>query len=101
MNFAAVWFDPGNAYGSDPHKLTESARDMYHILEKVQEIVKSCLRGKSSERGGQRIKNLSYSVCNTYVNIRQDCRNRDKRVKNGLRDLQHQSEASRITSQCH
>lgn len=44
-SFAAVWFDAGNAYGSDAHKLTESAIDLCHILEKVQEIVKSCFRG--------------------------------------------------------
>lgn len=31
--------------------------------------------------------NLPYPVCNGYVNVGQDCRKRNKRAKDGLRDL--------------
>ena len=44
-NFAAVWLDLGNAYGSVPHQLIESAMELYHILEKVQGIVRSYFGG--------------------------------------------------------
>ena len=30
-NFAAVWLDLTNAYGSVPHQLIESAMELYHI----------------------------------------------------------------------
>ena len=30
-NFAAVWLDLANAYGSVPHQLIESAMELYHI----------------------------------------------------------------------
>lgn len=43
--------------------------------------------------------NLPYPVCNGYGNVDQICRKKDKRAKDGLRDLQRQSEASRIASQ--
>ena len=44
-NFAAVWLDLANAYGSVPHQLIESAMELYHILEKVQGIVRSYFGG--------------------------------------------------------
>lgn len=95
-----MWFDLANAYGSDHHKLTESAMELYHIPKKVQEIVERCYGGiqillmsfhqsrtKSLERAGHRMYNLPYPVCNGYVNVGQDCRKRNKRAKDGLRDL--------------
>lgn len=44
-NFAAVWLDPANAYGSVPHKLIESVVELYHKQEMVQEIVKNYFGG--------------------------------------------------------
>ena len=38
-NIAIVWLDLANAYGSVPHRLIEKAMIMYHIPEKVQDIV--------------------------------------------------------------
>ena len=40
-----MWLDLGNAYGSVPHQLIESAMELYHILEKVQGIVRSYFGG--------------------------------------------------------
>lgn len=45
MSIAAVWFDLANDNGSDPQKLIESAMELYHIPEKVQEIVERCYGG--------------------------------------------------------
>ena len=44
-NFAAVWLDLANAYGSVPNQLIESAMELYHIPEKVQELVRSYFGG--------------------------------------------------------
>ena len=44
-NFAAVWFDLKNAYGSVPRKLIESAMELYHIPGKVHRIVRSYFGG--------------------------------------------------------
>lgn len=48
-NFAAMWLDLANAYGSLPLKLIGSAMELYHILEKVQGIVKSYFEGMRTE----------------------------------------------------
>lgn len=48
-NFAAMWFDLANAFGSLLHKLIGSAMELYHILEKVQGIVKSYIEGMRTE----------------------------------------------------
>ena len=47
-NFAAVWLDLANAYGSMPHKLIEAAMELYHVPEKVQGIIRSYFGGSRS-----------------------------------------------------
>ena len=51
QNFAAVWLDLANAYGSVPKQLIESAMELYHIPEKVQEIVRSNFGGMKIRAG--------------------------------------------------
>ena len=44
-NLSIIWLDLANAYGSVPHKLIDAAMELYHVPEKVQQIVKSYFGG--------------------------------------------------------
>ena len=44
-NLSIIWLDLANAYGSVQHKLIDAAMELYHVSEKVQQVVKSYFGG--------------------------------------------------------
>lgn len=115
MSIAAVWFDLANDNRSDPHKLIESAMELYHIPEKVQDIVKSCfgeiqIRSTVDEFTPNSDKEFrkgwvtECTISNTLFVMGMGimARTPERETREPMMDsgiYQHQSEASRITSQ--